>query len=536
MTLRRLGATTLLAFATSCRAQPAPSPDGGSATGAAGGAPAPSLVVLIAVDQMRADYLDRFAPQFSGGLARLASGGARFTDAHQDHALTETAPGHATLLAGRFPRSTGIESNSAGVGDTGMPLLDGGAELGASPRRFRGTTLVDWLRARDGGSRALSVSGKDRSAILPVGRSRQQVFWYGPHGRFTTSRYYGDSPPAWVQRYNARDRARRLAGHAWELLLADSAYRERDSVSVEGGGGDFAFPHRIPADSAAAADYVRVTPWLDEIVLGAALEGVGALALGGGPHTDVLSVSLSATDAIGHTYGPDSREIHDQMLRLDRALGVFLDSLFRLRDSSRVIVALSADHGVSRIPELAADGASSIPMRVDPDSLVRNMQAALRAAGADPRALVRGPMLVTLDRAVLKRGPVDADSALVLLAAVARQTPGVLRADRFRDLRGADTVHDAIARRWLHHFPADAPLDLVVTLEPLSAWGQSVASHGSPHDADSHVPLIFYGPPFRPGRYDGFVRTVDLAPTLAAALGVRPTEKLDGVVLKQALK
>jgi predicted AlkP superfamily pyrophosphatase or phosphodiesterase len=263
---------------------------------------------------------------------------------------------------------------------------------------------------------------------------------------------------------------------------------------------------------------------------------VGALALGGGPHTDVLSVSLSATDAIGHTYGPDSREIHDQMLRLDRALGVFLDSLFRLRDSSRVIVALSADHGVSRIPELAADGASSIPMRVDPDSLVRNMQAALRAAGADPRALVRGPMLVTLDRAVLKRGPVDADSALVLLAAVARQTPGVLRADRFRDLRGADTVHDAIARRWLHHFPADAPLDLVVTLEPLSAWGQSVASHGSPHDADSHVPLIFYGPPFRPGRYDGFVRTVDLAPTLAAALGVRPTEKLDGVVLKQALK
>jgi len=532
MKLCSLGAALLVAAVSSCRAQPAAS----LADAGAQRAPGPTLVVLVTVDQLRADYLDRFAPQYRGGLARLVRGGARFTNAHHDHAMTETAPGHATLLSGRFPRSTGIESNSAGVGDSTMPLIGAESALGASPRRFRGTTLADWLRSRDRRSRALSVSGKDRAAILPIGRSKQQVYWYGPGGRFTTSRYYGDTLPEWVRRFNARDEARRLAGRAWELMLADSAYRERDSVSVEGAGRDYVFPHRVPADSAAAAEYVRTTPWYDEMAFNLALEGLGVLGLGAGPQTDLLAVSLSATDHIGHTYGPDSREIHDQMLRLDRALGVFLDSLFRLRDSSRVVLALSADHGVSRIPELAADGASSPPMRVEADSVVHHMQEALRAAGADPRALIRGPMLVTVNRATLERGSVSVDSALAVLAGVARRTPGVLRVDRFRDLRGADTVRDAIARRWLHHFPADAAPDLVVTLEPLSVWGWGVATHGSPHDADSHVPLIFYGPPFRPGRYDEFVRTVDLAPTLAAAAGVRPTEKLDGVVLRQALK
>ena len=526
-------ATALVAVASSCRAQPAPSP----ATGGAERASTTSLVVLLTVDQLRADYLDRFAPQLRGGLARLVRGGARFTDAHHDHALTETAPGHATLLAGRFPRSTGIESNSAGVPDTRSPLIGGDSALGASPHRFRGTTLVDWLHARDRRSRALSVAGKDRAAILPVGRSRQQVFWYGPGGRFTTSRYYGDSLPTWVQRFNARDAARRLAGRAWEPLLADSAYRERDRQSLEGAGVDVVFPHWVPTDSAVAVEYVRRTPWLDEIVLGLALDGLSALALGAGPQTDVLSVSLSATDAIGHNYGPDSREIHDQILRLDQALGTFLDSLFRLRDSAHVVIAVSADHGVGPIPELAAAGnPSPFPMRVEVDTVVRQMQDALHAAGIDPRALVRGPMLVAVDRALLARGRTSVDSALAVLAGVARRTPGVLRVDRLRDLHEADTVADAIARRWAHHFPANAPIDLVVTLAPYSVWGWDVASHGTPHDYDSHVPLIFYGPPFRPGRYDGFVRTVDLAPTLAAVLGVRPGERLDGVVLTRALK
>ncbi|MEP6992751.1 MAG: alkaline phosphatase family protein, partial [bacterium] len=170
------------------------------------GAPArPTLVVLITIDQFRADYLDRFGAQLTGGLARLSRNGARFTNAFHDHAITETAPGHATLLAGRFPRSTGIMMNRVGVEDDDSPLIAGGVGAGASPKRFAGTTLVDWLRASDPASRALSVSTKDRAAILPVGKSKSDVYWYSPDGRFTTSSYYRATLPDWVVAWNRRE-------------------------------------------------------------------------------------------------------------------------------------------------------------------------------------------------------------------------------------------------------------------------------------------------------------------------------------------
>ncbi|HJU64528.1 MAG TPA: alkaline phosphatase family protein [Gemmatimonadaceae bacterium] len=521
------GMALLAAGAASCQAQ----------TGARGTpADPPTLVVLIAVDQMRADYLDRFGPQLTGGLARLMRDGARFTNAHQDHGWTLTAPGHASMLSGRFPRSTGIVSNSLGVGDPRSPLLDGAGGDGASPHRFVGTTLVDWLHGRDRRSRALAVAGKDRGAILPVGRSRANVYWYDPVGRFTTSTYYADSLPDWIRRFNATRSARRYAAQRWDLLLPDSAYAEPDSVVLEGHGRDFAFPHWIPTDSAQAADYVQATPRLDEIVLEFALEGLNALGIGRGPQTDVLSVSLSATDYIGHRYGPDSREIHDQMLQLDRALGMFLDSLYRLRAADRVALVFTADHGVSPIPEIVSDSVRPRPTHVDLSTLLEQMSIAMRAAGANPQALLVSPPLVALDRQLLGRSRISADSIINLFAARAREVPGILRVDRWRALQKADTIRDVIARRWLHHFSPQSRFELVMTVTPGSMWGSDIATHGSPHDQDSHVPLIFYGPWFRTGSHDEFVRTVDIAPTLARVLGVRPSEPLDGVVLEPALQ
>jgi predicted AlkP superfamily pyrophosphatase or phosphodiesterase len=491
-------------------------------------------VVLITIDQMRADYLDRFGSQLTGGLARLARGGARYTNAHHDHAITETAPGHASLLSGRFPRSTGITSNYTGVDDDESALVGGASGPGASPHRFRGTTLVDWLRERDPRSRALAVSAKDRSAILPVGRSRQHVYWYVPDGRFTTSRWYADSLPAWVVGFNDRDLARRRAGQLWTPALPDAAYHAPDSVADEAGGRGVTFPHAVPADSGAAASYVRATPWIDELVLDFARDGVRALALGRGPSVDVLSVSLSGTDFIGHLYGPDSREMHDQIVRLDRSLGTFLDSLYATRDSARVAVVLTADHGVGSIPELAA--VTPAPVRVDLGPALARTREALRRARVDSSALREHGEAFSLDRAAFARARRDPEPLLARLIAEVRSTPGVLRADRWRDLLAADPGADAIARRWTHQFPATAAIDVVVTLTPGSVWGASVATHGSPHDYDSHVPLVFYGPMFRAGRYGEFVRTVDLAPTLAAVAGVRPLEPLDGAVLGRALR
>ena len=210
-----------------------------------------TLVLLLTVDQLRGDYLARFETQLGGGLGRLARGGAFFPNAFHDHALTETAPGHASAWSGRHAAGAGIPSNERGVPDTGARLLDAAGE-GASPHRFRGTTLFDWLRAR-GAARALSVSRKDRSAILAIGQARESVYWFAEEGRFTTSTYYSQALPDWVRAFNARRLPERMAGRQWTPLLPDSAYPEPDAQPREAGGQGYTFPHTLPVDSTQAA-------------------------------------------------------------------------------------------------------------------------------------------------------------------------------------------------------------------------------------------------------------------------------------------
>ncbi len=504
------------------------------------GAPAraatrPSLIVLIVIDQFRADYLQRFGSQMTGGLARLMRGGAWFTDAHHDHAITETAPGHATLLSGRFPRSTGIMMNSIGVEDETAPLLANGYGPGASPRRFVGTTLADWMRTADGKTRTLSVSMKDRAAILPNGRAPSDVYWYSPDGRFVTSSFYRKSLPDWVKAFNDRQVPATYAGKHWTLLLPDSAYHEQDSVVIEGAGQQFMFPHLMPDDPFDAVNLVRASPYMDDITAAFALAGVRGMELGATPRTDLLTISLSTTDLVGHRYGPDSREIHDQVLRVDRVIGRFLDSLYAMRDSATVTIVLTSDHGVGRIPELAATTITPMPVRVTLESVLPAVRARLRSAGVDTNAFVMEQNIVQLDRAAFRRKSLDPDTLLAFFAVAARKEFGVARVDRFRELL-ADSAKDVIARRWAHQFPATVNIEMLITLTPMSTWGGNVASHGSPYDYDSHVPLIFAGFGVQAGTYRDFVRTVDVAPTLAALIGVKPAEPIDGVALRQALR
>jgi predicted AlkP superfamily pyrophosphatase or phosphodiesterase len=495
----------------------------------------PALLVFITVDQMREDYLDRWKSQFTGGFKRLLDGGALFTNGHQDHAITETAPGHASTMSGRFPRSTGITRNLAGVNDTGSKVI-GSANLGASPFRFRGTTLTDWLTAANARTQALSVSYKDRGAILPIGRSKQSVYWWG--GRtYTTSTWYRDSLPDWVKAFNARQIPANNAGKVWDLLLPASAYAEPDSVPVESSGRRFTFPYPLSANGDTATFQYPTFPFMDDLSAQFALAGVQALELGKGPETDVLAVSFSATDLIGHRFGPDSREVHDQVVRLDRIIGGFIDSLYQLRDSSRIVFALTGDHGVQPFPELNNGRITPAPMRVDVHPAVVAAQRVILAAGGDPNKMDLESGAFVMDRDSIKVKPAVLKAAVDSFVATARRIPGVLRADRFTDLAKANMGTDYIARRWVQMFPPDVPVDAVITLTEGSYWSTyPVAQHGTPHMQDSHVPILFYGPPFKPGRYPGFVRTVDMAPTLAQVLGVTPGEPLDGHVLTVAIK
>ena len=505
------------------------------------GVRAAQLVVMITVDQLRADAYERYRQHLTGGLVRLYEHGAVFTEGYQDHAFTETAPGHASLLSGRFPVHTGIATNAHGVNTRDAPLLNGRpGEPGASPFRFIGTELIDWMRAVRPDARFLSVSRKDRGAILPIGRAKGDVFWYSNSGRFTTSTYYADTLPSWVRQFNDRRLTRSWAGKAWEPLLAEQAYAEPDSVPVENLGRDYSFPHLLPRDSVALDTAVVSTPFLDDITLQFALEGLERDGLGATVgRTDLLAVSLSSTDAIGHRYGPDSKEYHDQVLRLDRFLGAFLDSLFKLRDSTRIVIALSADHGVTPFPTLVSTiepnpGAKRVDMA---PTWAMTRERLARAGIPDSLVTMDQNILVLQTRALAARG-FSADSIALAFAREIKRVNGVARADLLSAMARMDTTKDAIARRWLHTLnPASDTTRLAVTFTQHSYYAQVVyATHGSPYDGDAHVPIVIRGPGVKTGRVKRFVRTVDLGPTLAALIGVKPTEPLDGKVLREAIK
>ncbi len=488
----------------------------------------PTLEVLIVVDQLRPDYFGRYESQLTGGLGRLAREGTSYTNARQDHAISETAPGHATVLSGRTPASTGIVSNALGVLDSATSLLAPGPLPGASPRRFLGSTLLDWLLARDTGTRVLSVSRKDRGAIVPVGRARGNVFWYRD-GRFTTSTWYAAALPDWVSTWNARRGPARLAGKVWNTLLDAPSYAEADAVSYENNGRDVAFPHRLPADSSLVIQQVVDTPWMDSLTMDFALEGVQQVGLGRRNGTDLLVVSLSTTDAIGHAFGPDSRELHDQLLRLDRWLGWFIDSLSVLVPPEATVFALTADHGVQPFPERTGVGG-----RLGLRSLARQTGAALERRFRVPLPFDFDSGLLTADVAALRARGVDVDSLAEALATQVRRHPGIVNVFTPRSLSRAAPTNEQ-ARLWRRTIPAGQGWLVAASSGPGWLWADSPGwtTHGSTQPLDMNVPIVFFGAGVKAQRVSRRVTTEDIGPTFGALAGVRPTEPVTGRVLPE---
>ncbi len=495
----------------------------------------PSLVVLVAIDQMRGDYLTRFAGQWSGGIARLTTQGIVFVNGREYHATTETAPGHSTMLSGREPGHTQIVSNNLAVQDPDAPVIGVPVGPGASPRRFRGTTLVDWMLVRDPATRVLSVSRKSDAAILPIGRAKAGVYWF-ENGNFTTSRYYADSLPTWVQSFNARQSAAALAGSTWQLLLPDSAYQEPDSEPFENAGTGFTFPHPLPSTADSANRSIGNYPWMDSLTLAFALDGVHAVQLGRRDGPDLLSISLSTTDIVGHAYGPDSRELHDQLLRLDRYLGWFLDSLARLVPSNRIVLALTGDHGVTSLPEYTVLVRHQPGGRIWLGGLATATGQRLRERFHVDFALDFHSGLVSADVAALRARRVNVDSLAGSLAAEVRALQGIARVYTPATL-GAAPASDEGARLWRRLLPPDYGWLVAALPKPGYVWspGGLRGEHGGAHPEDINVPVVFLVPGATPQHPIRPVNTVDIAPTLAALLGIKPTEPLDGVVLPEVL-
>ncbi len=499
----------------------------------------PKLVVLVSVDQMRADYLDRFRPLFTGGLRTLVQQGAVFTNARYRHACTETGPGHSVLLTGRSPRSSGIVRNgwydrtlrrrvNVVQDDTVHPL--GGVGRAASPDHLEGFTVGDRLKARSPRSRVVGVSFKDRAAILMAGHRADAAYWYeSAGGRFVTSSYYMPEAPRWLESWNARQVPDSFAGRPWERLLPDpEVYRKyagEDAVEGEWDRKDIVFPHAIRGTPPSATFYddLRRTPFADTILLDFALEAMKAHHLGEGEATDLLAISFSSCDVIGHTYGPDSQETMDEILRLDRTLGRFLAEIDRRAGRNGSIVVLTADHGVMPLVEVLQ--ARGIPARrARGEELVEPVQKALAARfpGKTGFFLDAEPLDYVLDGDAIARQGLRPAEVEQTVRETLLETGLVDAVYSAVELMGPAPAGDPFFEAHQRAFYAPRSADLIGRVKQYVYLGGYVGGtgHGTPYDYDRHVPIVFMGPGIRPGPRDVACGPEDIAWTLGRLLGI----------------
>lgn len=519
---RSLAAATAFAFAVlAACGDPAPAPEGEPAAVPAG---APRLVLLIAVDQMRADYLERFAPLLTQGLARLLREGIVFTDTHQFHAATETAPGHATLATGVFPSRHGIIANSWFDKETGAEAYCcGDPDHDVSPRNMLVPTLGDLLKAAWPQSRVFSASGKDRAAILMGGHEADGAWWYSrATGSWVTSTYYGnrDSQPSWLDSFNAESRLDVLFGTAWEPLTPLEHTAVYGIEPLQRGLSIDTFPHAFGGYTVERSSFyasIYRSPFVDGYLEDFAETLIDAEGLGADEVPDLLALGFSALDTVGHGYGPDAPETLDTILRLDRTIGELLDFVDERIGMENVVVALSSDHGVGRVPELVArDGGEGGRFGAEQTLCLQQLQLRLEERFGDGEWLSDTFYLeedalaaAGADRTAITDEIVAAMSDCPLFAGVLRPT----------DLDPSDPLHELYLNS---SYPGRSP-DLIAVPEPNvlpAAAAVVTASHGSPYRYDTHVPLIIR-------RQDGAGRvvaeranTIDLAPSLASILGL----------------
>ncbi len=522
----------------------------------------PRLVVLISVDQLRGDYLQRWQPHFSeDGFNRLINRGAWFENGYYSYGCSATAPGHATLVSGRLPRQHGIVGNkwflepgitkgAYAVVDPKTKLVGAGGlalKIGKSPHQLIGSALGDELKLADKRARVFSVSLKDRTAIFAGGQRPDGVFWWDrSNGRFVTSTYYMKKLPDYVQDFNKTKWADRFVGAEWKPLLGPEVYAgcyalEQDwHPAFERYGA--AFPHQLPAEPGLLYyTAIYTMPYGNEVVLELAHRIIVNEQLGQDAVPDFLSVGLSSNDPCGHVFGPQSAEVLDITLRTDRQLAGFLNLLDEQIGLDQCLIVLTGDHGVSPAPKVA----EALGLRAglfDTGAAIDGLNETLRplAPPDAPDPLVLGanqpwiycdPRFEEADRAV--------DGALTRAAVkYLRSLDGIADVFTGPELAGPAPSPDDLNRwlAWRSYYPGRSGY-FFFKLDPF--WYRSTsnfAGHNGAYRSDRHVPIVFTGPRIRPGRYAQQVDTTDIAVTLSAILGIpAPTDAI-GRVLHEAMK
>jgi predicted AlkP superfamily pyrophosphatase or phosphodiesterase len=504
----------------------------------------PRLILLVVVDQMRYDYLDRFQSLFQGGLQYLRQNGVSFTDAHHHHAKTETAPGHATIASGRHPSHHGIVGNSwyeRQEGERVGSVQD--AELDASPRRFIGTALGDWLKAQDRHSKVFAASGlKDRTAILLGGPGADAAFWYdASNGGFETSRYYMKKLPSWLAQFNQERHLDAHFGHAWEPSPMPAEQLEALAIESQHGLGilEPEFPHTFGGFSSEpdTAFYrsLAISPYFDAQLGRFSRRLIEEEQLGADGHIDLLALGFSALDTAGHYFGPNSREFLEVLLGLDQTLGQLLTFLDQRIGLDRVIVALSSDHGVLPMPEYRQR--HGLPgKRLGREEILCVQQLPRVVADELGEGEWFADFLV-LDQATLDEKGLSRERVEGVVADLLEQCPSVARVWTRTELLQGRTRDAPYWEYFLNSFHPERGRDFEVRFDEVFLATRSVAaSHGSTYPYDTQVPIIFATEDTVGRDIAERAYTVDIAPTLAALAGVEVPEVVDGEDRSDQLK
>lgn len=528
-----------------------------ASTRSAAAAPAarPALVVILVVDQMRADYIDKYGDNWTGGFRRLLNQGAWFRQAAYPYAATVTCVGHATISTGALPQTHGIVNNSwydrasgetvACAADPSTRLVrygEGPEKTGTSTHRLLVPTFADELRLQmPHAPRVVTFSLKNYTATMLAGQRPDAATWFdGETGQWVTSTAFAQAPLPWLSRVASDRKAEKALGETWQRLLPPDGYRHEDDGLGEEGVDHWTtcFPHRLAATPGKADkaffDAWVSSPFSDEALTELGMAAIDELKLGQGEGTDLLAISFTALDAVGHDFGPRSHEVQDLLARLDRTLDRLIDHLER-RVPGRYVLALTADHGVAPIPEQTA-ALGSRAGRLPGKELLSTMEKALEQLFGPGKHVVRlvGNDVI-LAPGVMEKLRANPAAARALKDAI-RERPEVAAVYFGDELRTLTLEGDRLARAAAAGYRPGRSGDLVLFLRPywLYGSGKTGTSHGMPYAYDQRVPLLLYGQGIKAGRFDSPAGPMDIAPTLAHLVGVT-LGAADGRVLSEAL-
>lgn len=491
----------------------------------------PKLLVALVVDQFRYDYTTRFRSDYHGGIARLLEHGAVFADARYIQFPTVTAIGHSTFMTGATPSVSGIIGNEwfdrsvnhavTSVSDDSTLLVGRVPDAkGSSPNRLLVSTVSDELKMAGKSRKVIGISIKDRSSILPSGHMAEAAYWFdNDSNHFVSSTYYMKELPPWVMKINQENPIRKYLGVTW--------------TAVNSRPGDKPFCTMTAGTDVRFCGSIEATPFGNELLEDFAERAIENEALGTHEGTDVLALSFSANDYLGHALGPDAPEVRDISIRTDQLIGKLLDFIDAKIGAGNTLVVFTADHGVAPVPEV--NKARKMPGgRLDSAAEAQDISAVLNTRfGKGDWFIADSYGFFYLNYETAKKYNADLAEVRRVAVEAARTLPHITRVYTSDELlRGqAAASGDFVGRAAQVGFYAPRSADLVLIPEPYYMFYPQGTTHAAPFSYDTHVPLIFYGTGIRPGIHYEPVTINDVAPTLATMFEVETPSGSSGRIL-----